>query len=604
MSTDKSSKDSISFREFLSVQKWLFTLFYKEAPVLTSVQTVMVALKELEGLISAFLFGYILDRIISVATSGGSINEILMPLFLLFGLRIFFSLIQEVKNYTSNLINYKSNYFLESVIYTKIASLSIESLENPEINNLITRATRNIHNLPYFLDSSIRVIGRLISAIVSGITLATFFPELIPILMIVAIPRMYIETKYLHKIWKLDYSSTEKSRKAFWSSGMLKQVNTIGEVRTTGIFSFFDKAFRGFADEYMGNVTKIFNSWYSLGFIFSIFSTVAIFGGYYLLLDRLVLGVITVGTFTFQIRAIDIFFSDFFWGVFDVFNLRQRAIRFKDSKELFDLKSEFKDGEKSLDIAYSTPEMKFDNVSFSYPNADKKVLSNFNLTIKPGEKVAIVGKNGAGKTTTVKLLSRFYRVTEGELLINGININDLNSDDWYKGLSIVAQEFNRYGHLSVKENVLVGDINRDENMTEFEEALKSADAHEFVMDYKDKYDQVLSEQFEGGTRPSTGQWQKLALARFFYRNTPVVIFDEPTAAIDAEAEFNIFNRIYDFFKNKTVIIISHRFSTVRNADRILVLSEGKIIEDGSHEELMQLNGEYAKAFRLQAKGYE
>jgi ATP-binding cassette subfamily B protein len=193
-------------------------------------------------------------------------------------------------------------------------------------------------------------------------------------------------------------------------------------------------------------------------------------------------------------------------------------------------------------------------------------------------------------------------VSKGELLINGQNINDIRIADWYRNIGILFQEYNRYDFLSAEENIAIGDISREDKKG-IREAAKMADAHELINEFEFGYDQILSEKYEGGTRPSSGQWQKIAIARFFYRNAPVVIFDEPTAAIDAVAEYRIFNKIYEFFTGKTVIIISHRFSTVRNADRIIVFEKGKIAEQGSHDELMAMNGKYAEAFRLQAEGY-
>jgi ABC-type multidrug transport system fused ATPase/permease subunit len=243
------------------------------------------------------------------------------------------------------------------------------------------------------------------------------------------------------------------------------------------------------------------------------------------------------------------------------------------------------------------------NIHFSYPNSDKVVFKDFSLNIKSGEKVAIVGHNGAGKTTLVKLLCRIYQPTSGSIEINGQNLHGLKIDSWYKNIGVLFQEFNTYPQLTVKENIWIGNSSEPMDEVAVHLAAKSADALPFIEEYPNKFDQILSEKFKGGIRPSTGQWQKLAIARFFYRNAPLVIFDEPTASIDAISEYNIFNKIYSFFKDKTVIIISHRFSTVRNADRIIVLEHGEIIEEGTHNFLMSNNGYYAKAFNLQARGY-
>ena len=271
--------------------------------------------------------------------------------------------------------------------------------------------------------------------------------------------------------------------------------------------------------------------------------------------------------------------------------------------EFFD-RPEEEDGHEHFEELSDGPEIKIQDVNFSYPGSDRVVLKGLNLEIKSGEKVAIVGHNGAGKTTLIKLILRFYKPQSGEIFINNKNLNDLMIKDYYKNVSALFQEYNTYSNLTLEENITIGKQKKKHSKDEIRKAAEYADVSDFVSDYKDGYKQILSERYKGGTRPSTGQWQKIAIARFFYRNSPLVIFDEPTAAIDAKSEAKIFNKIYSFFKNKTVIIISHRFSTVRNADRIIVVSKGKIIEQGSHEELMKLKGKYAEAFKLQAEGYQ
>ena len=191
-----------------------------------------------------------------------------------------------------------------------------------------------------------------------------------------------------------------------------------------------------------------------------------------------------------------------------------------------------------------------------------------------------------------------------EHVLENIDINDLVIKSWYTKLGILFQDYNAYGVLTVKENIEIDSVENGASNESVRDALKKASALKFVEKYKNGLDQILSERFKGGIRPSTGQWQKIAIARVFHRNSPVLILDEPTASIDAVAEAKIFDNIYKFAKDKTVIIISHRFSTVRNADRIIVLDKGKIIEQGSHEVLLKNNGKYAKAFKLQAKGYQ
>ncbi len=243
-------------------------------------------------------------------------------------------------------------------------------------------------------------------------------------------------------------------------------------------------------------------------------------------------------------------------------------------------------------------------ILFKYPGSKNYVLKNINLTIKSGDEIALVGENGAGKTTLIKLILRIYDCQKGKILINDIPIEKLNLEEYHKLIGALFQEFDKFGELNVKQNIIAGNHTIPVDESNISNAVKLADAKEFIDKFPKKYYQVLNKAFTDGVNLSTGQWQKIALARMFYRNAPVLILDEPTASIDANAEYRIFKRIFETFKGKTLIIISHRFSTVRNAQKIYVIHEGEIVEDGSHDELIKKNGRYKKAFDLQAKGYQ
>ncbi|KKQ14947.1 MAG: ABC transporter, ATP-binding/permease protein, partial [Candidatus Daviesbacteria bacterium GW2011_GWA1_36_8] len=234
---------------------------------------------------------------------------------------------------------------------------------------------------------------------------------------------------------------------------------------------------------------------------------------------------------------------------------------------------------------------------------NKKILDNFSLSINPGEKIAFVGENGAGKSTLIKLLIRFYDVDSGEILIQGINVKNLKIKDIYKHIGVLFQDYNKYED-TVTENIYLGNVTRNVKLQNIINASISAGSHEMVEKLDKGYSQMLGRMFEGGIELSGGQWQKIALARAFFRNAPILVLDEPTASIDAKAESEIFERVEKLSKDKTVIIISHRFSTVRNADKIYVIDQGKIVESGTHQQLMELDGQYAILFKLQARGYQ
>jgi ABC-type multidrug transport system fused ATPase/permease subunit len=248
------------------------------------------------------------------------------------------------------------------------------------------------------------------------------------------------------------------------------------------------------------------------------------------------------------------------------------------------------------------PAIVFENVTFTYPGGDKKALDDVSFSLTGGESVAFVGQNGAGKTTVIKLLCRFYDPQGGRILVNGRDLRDIDLAHWHRHLGTLFQEFMRY-HFTVKENIALGEEDSSTD-SRVEDAARKSGAASFIETFPDKYAQQLGKEFEGGQELSGGQWQKMAIARAFHAAPPVLILDEPTSAIDAEAEYEIFNNLESQYTDKTLILVSHRFSTVRNAAKIIVLDEGRLAEAGSHEALMAKNGLYARLFSLQAKGYK
>ena len=246
--------------------------------------------------------------------------------------------------------------------------------------------------------------------------------------------------------------------------------------------------------------------------------------------------------------------------------------------------------------------VRFENVSFKYPGSEKYVLKNVNLFIKPGESIALVGLNGAGKTTLIKLLTRLYDPTEGRITLDGTDLRDFDLQSLHQRFGVIFQDFVRY-QFSVKENIGFGQVEELENQERIEVAADKGGATEVIAELPEGYETVLGRRWNRGHELSGGQWQKIALSRAFMRKAEVLILDEPTSALDAEAEYEIFLRFRELMQGRVAVLISHRFSTVRMADRIVVLSEGRIIELGSHEELMARNQSYAHLFNLQAEGY-
>src|SRR5260370_29577568 len=244
----------------------------------------------------------------------------------------------------------------------------------------------------------------------------------------------------------------------------------------------------------------------------------------------------------------------------------------------------------------------FRNVSFRYPGTERLVLDRLNFHLRPGERVALIGENGQGKTTIVKLMTRLYDPTEGQIVLDGIDLREYDLEDLYREIGVIFQDFMRY-EMTARENIAVGRIEEVSNLPLLESAARKSLADEVVARLPAEYEQMLGRRFEGGIDLSGGEWQKLALARAYLRDAQLLVLDEPTAALDARSEYQVFQRFAELTAGQMSLFISHRFSTVRMADRIVVLENGNIVEEGTHERLTRMGGRYAEMFELQAASY-
>jgi ATP-binding cassette subfamily B protein len=249
----------------------------------------------------------------------------------------------------------------------------------------------------------------------------------------------------------------------------------------------------------------------------------------------------------------------------------------------------------------------FRNVSFVYPGTERYVLRNFNFILEPGERIALIGENGQGKTTVVKLITRLYDVTEGQILLDGVDLRDYSIEDLHHEIGVIFQDFMRY-EMTARDNIIVGRVDGNGSLESLrsawiEEAARKSQASQVIGRLPERYDQMLGRRFEGGVDLSTGEWQRLALARAYLRDAQILILDEPTAALDAKSELQVFERFAELTSGKMALLISHRFSTVRMADRIVVLEGGKLVEAGTHKQLLAKRGRYAAMFEMQAANY-
>jgi len=559
-------------------------------------------------IMAGFIFKFFIDQLVTNGQIQPSASLPLM-IFLVFAAYMFVLLIETIAYWGMNVSYYDylmRNRLQSGLMYRfskKLGSLDLEYLENPETQNLITKVRDSYQwQIPDFVRTWNYVFSNIIGIISACIVLISFGWWMPLIIILVCIPRFYMKIKHGIFVWSM-YGSGAPQVKKLWYQGWLLTENT--SILETRIFqsqeALLDKMAKTQEDLYKLNKKPLDNyRWVII--LAPLLESLTIVVIIYLLIPNVFTGTLSIGTITFIITTLIGLKNNAAWGAAHLGELYEKNLFIEPYFKLMNLPRLIK--EKFNPYVFNSikpPLIEFKNVSFIYPNG-REVLKGVSFTIKPGDNVALVGSNGAGKTTIIKLLCRFYDVTSGEILINGINIKDIKISNWYSHLGTLFQDFVKY-QFTVRENITLGkpDFHDEERILD---AAKKSGAYEFIKDFPKQFDQVLGRSFEEGDELSGGQWQKLAIARAFYQEAPVLIMDEPTSAIDAEAEYEIFNNLEKSYKDKTLILVSHRFSTVRNANNIFVIDNGKIVEQGAHRQLIEKNGKYARMFNIQAKGYQ
>lgn len=523
--------------------------------------------------------------------------------------------------------------WLDISFMDKKATVDIQVLEHPVFNDLVTKIKENSWRWYSFMSWSFDTFSFFAKLVIATVIIASYQWWIAVLLALALIPDLYAEGKYGKRVWSIWEAKASVKRSYFEAGSHYDNVPALIEMKVFATKNFFKHTVETlsgqFTKEVISNEAKRarIKNWTLVPI--SVVSAALIL----YLMDNVINGVLAIGTFTFILASMNSFrsgFSDFLMGIS---NMSIHNLFVSDIVRFIDTKSILKNGETKL--GPETPDIEFKNVSFSYPenaakvnvtnesetgpvkdriitptqsdtkpHTPKEVFTNFDFTIKAGEKIAIVGVNGAGKTTLTKLMLRFYDANKGEILVGGVNIKDLDLETYYKKIGYLSQEYDKF-KLKVKDAIGIGNVDIHQDLDKVIEAAKRAGAHEFIKEWSEGYESYLGKEFEGGVEPSVGQWQKLALARLFYRNPQIWILDEPTASIDSIAEMEVFDELEALPDDKTVILISHRFNTVKNADKIMVIEEGEIKEFGNHAQLMQIeNGVYKKLFTLQKESFD
>jgi len=492
-------------------------------------------------------------------------------------------------------------------ISTKImehaSRLDLTSFEDPLFYDKMERARVQGTDRIVMIQST----GLLIQQIVTTISLAGgilfLSPWILAVLIACVIPAFLGETHFAFKGYSLNFRQTPAKREMDYLRIIGGSKESAKELKLFGLRDFLVGRYSALSNALHGQNVGLAKQRLWVGSAFTILSAVGYYGSYAFVIYKTVTGRLDIGTFTFMTGAIALASTNI-QAVFSTFStIADQAMFITDLLEFFSLKPRV----FSKPGALSTPRpirkgFEFQNVSFSYPGQVRQVLSNVSFKLEPTQRIALVGENGQGKTTIVKLLTRLYDPTGGRILLDGVDLREYELEDLWKEVGVIFQDFMRYD-LTARENIAIGRIEDQDNIFRVRSAAQKSLAEDVVRKLPKGFDQVLGRRFEGGVDLSGGEWQKIALARAYLRDAQVLILDEPTAALDAKSEHEVFQRFAELTKGKMALLISHRFSTVKMADRILVLEGGRIAEEGHHTELLQNKGRYAEMFELQAASY-
>lgn len=584
--------NSDSWSNFFKYILWTIKFNYKLLPGIVIVRTFYNLLTNIEPILQGFIWGKFIDALINKDVE--NIGRILIIFLLFLSISSLLGLINDrIDTYGKLVSGYKYRLFFSQ----KFASLGIDKLEDSIIANQIYRLNNSYSDIWGMTQKLSTLVSSTISVFIAlSIVLNINWVFVLIIFFVVSI-RAYVHSKELKEDWKFSVKNTENKRIADGHMQKILEINSLKESIITNSFNFFYNKYKNFYAWYYSIIGKLRLRKGLLDGLFEIVLLIILGLLIKTFIKDYIAGIITVGNITFYIFSFRSYISSLKNMLAFITAVSEAKEKIKDAYTISNLEVEIDDKDS---IVGSSLDISFENVNFTYPNGKQEVIKDLNLVIKKGEKVAIVGENGAGKTTLMNLLLGFYKLSSGEIRIGDIGINEINKSSLYSNIGMLMQSFNNYDFLSIEKNITLG--NRDGER--LDKVVKDFDVKDIIKSTKFGLKQILGPWYTNGVSLSGGQWQKIAIARTIFRNTPIIILDEPTSALDPISEAKIFEKLYEEFKSKTVITISHRFSTVKKADRIIVLSKGQIVEQGSHKELMDIEGVYAKAYRLQADSYK
>lgn len=582
----------------------LLKLVWETSPPLVAASIALRLLRALLPLAMLWVPKLIIDAVVAwVTRRTGSLDRVWHLVALEFGLAVLGDLLSRGNSLCDSLLGDRFTNRVSVRLMQHATILDLASFEDPVFYDKLERARRQTTGRMTLMAGIMKMGQDVVSLFSLSAGLIVFSPWLMALLIAAVIPAFLGENHYSKLAYSVLYRRTPQRRQLDYLRFLGASAQSAKEVKIFGIGAFLTDRYRSVAsaieDENRGLAIRRAIA----GSALNIVATGGYYGAYIVVLTKTLGGAITVGMFTFLTGA----FSrsrGYIENILSGFNdISEEAMYLKDLFDFFEIQPAIHSRPAALPAPRPIRDgYVFENVTFAYPGGARPVVQRINFRLNAGEKVALIGQNGAGKTTLVKLMARLYDPTEGRILLDGADLRDYDVEDLRREIGVIFQDYMRYDAL-VRENIAYGNIDAIAEERRIRDAALKSLAQSVIEKLPAGIEQMVGRRFEGGVDLSGGEWQKLALARAYMRDAQLIILDEPTATLDARAEYEVFLRFADLTRGKMAVLISHRFSTVRMADRILVLSDGQIQEQGTHAELLDVKGQYAELFELQAAGY-
>ncbi|MEO8627960.1 MAG: ABC transporter ATP-binding protein [Betaproteobacteria bacterium] len=607
-----------SWRERLGALRNLppfLKLVWQTSPFLTIVDIVARLARAFLPVATLYVGKLIIDEVIRLTQTGGvhdSLRELLGSgavdhLLVLLGLELALAVLSDVLGRVVSLVDGLLSERFSNITSIRLmehaATLDLEDFEDSELQDKLDRARRQTMGRMALIGQIFGQAQDVVTIVSFAAGLLIYAPWLIVLLAVALIPAFVGEAHFNAQSYFLNYARASERRELDYVRMTGASTDTAKEVKIFGLNAFLIERYRALSESFYSANRKLAIRRAAWGGLLTAIGTVAYYLAYAFIAWRTLRGDFSIGDLTFlsgSFRRLRTLLEGLLIGFSQ---LAGQALYLDDLFSFFEIEPEIVSPKNPVPFPKPIREgFVFEDVGFRYPGAERWAVRHLSFTLKAGEVLALVGENGAGKTTLVKLLARLYDADEGRILLDGHDLREYDLDELRSNIGVIFQDFVRY-HLTAAENIAVGRIEAQSDRPRIESAARSSLADEVIRKLPGGYDQIVGKRFRTGIDLSGGEWQKIAIARAYMRDAQVLILDEPTAALDARAEFEVFQRFKQLSERKTAVLISHRFSSVRMADRILVLSEGQIEAQGTHAQLLREGGRYAELFELQAAGY-